>query len=167
MEDMLWKVDWAELVTPKRSLLEMVLRGTVMYLIVFALLRLDLRRQVGGIAMPDILVIVLIAEIAGNGIAANYESLIEGAVLVATVLFWSFLLEWLQWRFPGVERLLRSPRLKLVEDGQLLHRNMRAEFVTREELMAQLREHGVDDCARVKAAWMEANGRITVIRHDE
>lgn len=41
---------------------------------------------------------------------------------------------------------------------------MRAEFVTKEELMAQLREKGVEDCAQVKQACMEADGMISVIK---
>ncbi len=162
----IWTVDWANLFTPKYSLVELFVRGTIMYLVVFALLRLDMRRQVGGIAMPDILVVVLIAEIAGRGIALDYESVIEGAVLIATILFWSFLFEKLQYHVPGFERLLRAKKLALVRDGQILHRNMRAEAITREELMAQLREHGVADTAQVKIAYLEADGQISVIKHD-
>lgn len=161
--ELLWKVDWAALFEPRHSLLELVLRGTLMYWVVLVLLRLDLRRQIGGIAMPDILVVVLIAEIAGSGIAAGYESIGEGAVLVATVLFWSFALEWLQFRFPAVERLLRDRKLKLVEHGRMMRRNMRIELVTPEELMSALREQGVEDCAEVSAAYLEANGKISVI----
>ena len=164
--DIFTNIDWAGLFVPKRPLAELVIRGTVMYLVVFVLLRLDLRRQVGGLGTPDILVVVLIAEIAGNAITVGSESVIEGAVLVATVLMWSFLFEWLQYRFPRLERLLQDRKLKLIDDGRLLHGNMRREFVTHEELMSQLRTHGIDDPAKVKAAYMEANGKITVVKLD-
>jgi uncharacterized membrane protein YcaP (DUF421 family) len=163
----IWTVDWSGLFRPKHSLAELVVRGTIMYLVVVALLRLDMRRQVGGIAMPDILVVVLIAEIAGRGITLEYESVIEGTVLIGTILFWSYLFERLQFRFPAIERLLRAKKLALVQDGRILHRNMRAEAVTREELTAQLREHGVEDHADVKVAYLEADGRISVIKHDK
>jgi uncharacterized membrane protein YcaP (DUF421 family) len=43
---------------------------------------------------------------------------------------------------------------------------MRSEFVTIEELMAQLREDGLEDCTKVKAAYMEADGKISIIRRD-
>jgi uncharacterized membrane protein YcaP (DUF421 family) len=152
--------DWGALFTPTHSLFELLARGSVIYLVVFALLRLDLRRQVGGIAMPDILVIVLIAEIAGNGISSGDNSIADSAILIATILFWSFLFEQLQFHIPGFNRLMRAKKLKLVENGRLLRRNMRTEAVTREELMAQLREHGIDDAAEVKAAY----GTISVIR---
>lgn len=164
--DWLWEIDWTGIFKPKHALLELFLRGTLMYLAIFVLLRVVVRRQVGGMGMTDVLVVVLIAEVAGNGISDNFQSIPESVVLVGTVLFWSYVIEWLQSHFPGVERLLRDSKLKLIENGRMLHRNMRSEFVTTEELMAQLREQGLDDCRNVKAAYMEANGKISVIRRD-
>jgi uncharacterized membrane protein YcaP (DUF421 family) len=165
--DGLLKVDWHAVFTPQHSLLELFLRGTIMYLVIVVLLRVVVRRQVGGsISMTDILVIVLIAEVAGNGIADSFQSVVESTVLVGTVLLWSTLIEWLQSRYPAFERLVRDRKLKLIDNGRLLRRNMRQEFVTVEELMAQLREKGLEDCRDVKAAYMEADGRISIIpRH--
>jgi uncharacterized membrane protein YcaP (DUF421 family) len=112
------------------------------------------------------LVIVLIAEVTGNGISDNFQSVVESTVLIGTVLFWSTLIEWLQSRSAAFERLVRDPKLKLIENGRMLRRNMREEFVTVEELMAQLREKGLEHCRDVKAAYMEADGRISIIRRD-
>ncbi|MPZ30155.1 MAG: DUF421 domain-containing protein [Rhodospirillales bacterium] len=148
------------------SLLELFLHGTIMYLVIFVLPRVVVRRQVGGIGMTDILVIVLIAEVTGNGISDNFQSVIESTVLVGTVLLWNTLIEWPQSRYPAFERLVRDRKLKLIDNGRMLRRNMREEFVTVEELMAQLREKGLEDCGDVKAAHMEADGRISIIRRD-
>ena len=100
----------------------------------------------------------------GNGISDNFQSIGESIILVCTILFWSTLIEWLQSRYPAFERLVRDPKLKLIENGRMLRRNMREEFVSVEELMAELREQGLEDCRDVKAAYMEANGNISVIR---
>jgi len=88
-------------------------------------------------------------------------------VLVLVILFWSYVLEWMQFRFPGFERLAREPKLKLIDHGRLLRRNMQKEFVAREELMAQLREKGPEDCRTVRAAYVEADGSISIIRKDD
>lgn len=159
----LWSVDWHALFVPQHSLLEMVVRGTIMYLAIFGLLRVAHKRQTGGISPADVLVIVLIAEVAGNAFSSAYNSVVEGLVLVCTVLFWSYVLEWLAHRSPAVERLLREPKLKLVAEGRMLRTNMRRELITEEELMAQLRKQGVDDCRIVKSAYMEADGTVSVI----
>ena len=164
MGDLLWHIDWQGVITPTHSLLEMVLRGTIMYFVIFGLMRVVLKRQAGGIGTTDVLVIVLLAEVAGNGFSSHYKSVVEGAVLVATILAWTYAIERLVHRFPAVERLLRPPTLLLVENGKMLLNNMRAELVTKDELMAQLRENGVETCAEVKRACMEADGMISVIK---
>ena len=164
MGEKFWSIDWHGVFIPAASLLEMVVRGTIMYLLVFVLLRFMLKRQIGGIGPSDVLVIVLLAEVAGPAFTADYQSVTEGAVLVITVLFWTYAVEWLGHRFPFFERLIREPKVKLIATGRMLRRNMRAELVTTDELMAQLREKGLEDCKDVAAAYMEADGRISVIR---
>ena len=163
--DQLFAIDWRSVFVPQHSLLEAVIRGTLIYLAIFVMLRIVLRRQVGAIGTTDVLVIVLIAEVSGNGIAPNEQSVVEAVVLVATILFWSYVIEWLQWRFPVFERLTREPKLKLIDNGRMLRKNMRREFITSEELMAQLREEGLEDCMDVKVAYLEADGNISVIKN--
>lgn len=164
MTDLLWRVDWPGILMPTLSVLEMLVRGTIMYFVIFALMRVVLKRESGRIGTADVLVIVLVSEVAGNGFAAGYKSLIEGVVLVATILFWTSTIERLAHRFSAFERFLRPTTVTLVEDGRMLRHNMRAELVTKDELMAQLREHGIEVLGDVKRARMEADGRISVIK---
>jgi uncharacterized membrane protein YcaP (DUF421 family) len=159
-------VDWAEVLLPTQSVLELVVRASAMYLIIFALLRLVLRRHTGGLGTSDLLVVVLVAEIAGNGINADSFSVVGGAISVGTVLLWTYGIEWLQYHVPCLERIVREPKLKLIADGKLLRRNMRAELITFEELMTQLREQGLEDCSQVKAAYVEADGTISILPHE-
>ena len=67
---------------------------------------------------------------------------------------------------PIFHRLFRSPALPLVKNGQLLPHNMRREFITHEELLSQLRLQGIDDVTQVRAAYLEADGRISVLDRD-
>ena len=164
MESALWTVDWEGVFTPTRSVLEMILRATIMYFVIVALLKVVVKRQTGGVGRTDILVIVLVADIAGPGFAADYVSVVEGAVLVATVLFWSYAIEFLTHRFPTFERFFQPPPVLLIENGRMLLRNMRIELITKDELMTHLREEGVGDIAEVEQACMEPDGMISVIK---
>ena len=160
----LFNVDWAAIFTPELSIAELLVRGVVMYLIVFALLRLVLRRQVGGIGTSDILVLVLVSEVAGQGFLPDSRSVVDAGIVIFVILCCSYAVEWLQFRVPAFERVMREPKLKLIEDGRLLRRNMRQEFVTEDELMAQLRKEGLEDCREIKSAYLEADGRVSIIR---
>ena len=166
MGDVFWQIDWQSIFIPTISLVELVIRGTLMYFVLFGLLRLVLKRQAGGIGTTDVLVIVLLAEVSGKGFTSDYTSVVEGTVIIATVLFWSYVLEWAGHKYPAVERILRAQTLMLIQNGKMLRKNMRAELVASEELMAQLREQGIEDCSQVKKAFMEADGKISVVKFD-
>ena len=137
-----------------------------MYLLILAGFRI-FRREAGSLAMADLLVVVLIADAAQNGMAGEYRSLTEGVVLVATVFAWNYSLDWLAYRSRFVHKLLHPPSLLLVDHGKLRHRHLRAQLITREDLLEQLREQGVDDVTHVKACWLESDGRLSVIRADD
>src|SRR3712207_9303493 len=109
--------DWQEMFVPVHSILEIVIRGTATYVMLFLILRFLLKRQTGVIGIADLLVIVLIADAAQNAMAAEYKSITEGALLVLTIVFWNYALDWLGYRFPAFQRLVRPPPLPLMKDG--------------------------------------------------
>lgn len=74
---------WHDVFVPTHSMFEMFVRGTTMYLVIFALLRFVLKRQSGGFSTPDLLLVVLLADAAQNGMADEYRSITEGVVVVA------------------------------------------------------------------------------------
>ncbi len=160
----LYSVDWHAMFVPAIGLAEVVLRGSIMYLALFAILRFIGRRQAGHFGPADLLVIVLIADAAQNALGKDYNSITEGIVLVCTIVGWEYALDWLAWRFPALRSILKAPALKLIENGRILEQNMRKEMLTRDELMGQLREEGVEDLAAVKVARLEGDGRLSVIK---
>jgi len=159
--------NWQELFVPVHPVPEIILRGTLTYLILFLILRFFLKRQSGVLGIADLLVIVLIADAAQNAMANEYKSITEGAILVLTIVFWNYAVDWLGFRFPAFQRLTRPPPLLLIKDGQMIFRNMRQEMITTEELNSQLRQQGVEHCSEVKSAYIEGDGRISVIRNDK
>jgi uncharacterized membrane protein YcaP (DUF421 family) len=161
--DKLFTVDWQAAFVPTVPLAEIVLRGTVMYLFLFALLRL-MKRGSGKVGLADLLLVVVIADAAQNAMASEYKSITEGAVLVSTLVFWNYALDWLGDRFPRIQRLLHPPPVCLVKDGKMLRRNMRQELVSEDELMSQLRLQGAKELSEVKEARLEGNGEISVVK---
>lgn len=161
--DRIFHVDWDGLAIPTHSILESVVRGTLMYLALFFILRFVMKRQAGAIGIADILVIVLIADAAQNAFARSYESITEGVTLVLVIVFWDFLIDWLSFRFPALRSILQRSALPLISNGKLMRRNMRQEYLTEEELLSLLRKQGIEDVVNVKAAFMEADGQLSVL----
>jgi uncharacterized membrane protein YcaP (DUF421 family) len=160
-------MDWESIFLPDVHLFEMILRGSVMYIALFVLLRIILKRQTGSLGMTDLLLITLIADASQNAMAGEYKSLPDGIVLVGTIIFWSYTLDWFGYKFPWFGRFIEPPPLPLIKEGKLLRRNMRRELITEEELMSQLREQGLDDFGKVKEAYIESDGRISVVAYEQ
>jgi len=163
--DSLLQIDWKAVFVPEVALLEIVLRGTLVYLLLFFVLRV-LRREAGALGISDLLVVVLIADAAQNAMSSEYKSVTEGAVLVGTIMAWDYSLDWLGYRFPAFARVLRPAPLPLVKDGRALRQNMRKEMISMEELMSQLREQGVEHLSEVKRCYLEGDGHVSVIKKD-
>lgn len=157
-------MDWQEIFGFTVSPWELVIRGTVMYFFLFALFRVVVRRRVGAIGMADILILVIVADAAQNGMSGEYRSVSEAVVLVSTLIGWNVLIDWLTFRIPRLQKVLEPPPLLLIDKGRILWRHLRHEFVSEEELKSKLREHGVAEASEVDKAYMEPDGQVTVLK---
>jgi uncharacterized membrane protein YcaP (DUF421 family) len=155
-------VHWGQLFRPTTEVPELIIRGTVVYLALYLMLRVVLKRESGMTGVTDLLVIVLLADAAQNGMSGGYMSITDGIVLVGTIIFWAWLLNFIAFVSPRAARVIRPRPLLLVRNGRVLARNMRRELLTDDELMANLREQGVKRLEDVAAVYMESDGRLSV-----
>lgn len=157
-------VDWAGLLQLSVPLLEIVVRGTVMFWFLFLVFRFVVRRDIGTVGIGDLLILVIVADAAQNAMAGEANTIGDGMVLVATLIGWNVLLDWISYRFSAFRRFAEPRPLCLVSDGRILRRNMRRELITDEELLAKLRANGIDSLEQVKDVYMEADGRFSIIK---
>jgi uncharacterized membrane protein YcaP (DUF421 family) len=149
---------------PDVSLLETIVRGIVTYFSIFIILRVVLRGRTSAVAMSDLLVLVLLADAAQNAMAAEYTSITNGVVLVATIVVCSFATDWVAYRVEAVRRFVHPDRKPLVANGRVMRKVLAEELMTEDELMTQLRLNGVESIDEVKAAYLEGNGEVSVIK---
>jgi len=142
---------------------ELIIRGSAMYWFLVVVFRFVLRPS-SAVGMADVLLLVIIADAAQNAMAGEYTSITDGIILVSTIIGWNVLIDWLSYMSPTVRNILEPRELPLVRDGQLIRRNMRRELISEAELMGKLREHGIADVKDVKAAFIERDGAISVIK---
>src|SRR4051812_45214483 len=94
-------IDWNSVFVPAIGLGEIIVRGSLMYLGLFVILRVMARRQAGHFGPADLLVIVLIADAAQNGLGKDYGSITEGLTLVLTIVAWNICLTGYPGAIPG------------------------------------------------------------------
>lgn len=158
------EIQWDELFGLSIPALELIIRGTAVYWFLFLLFRFVLRREIGSIGLTDVLFVVVVADAAQNGMAGEYKSITDAFILIATISAWNLLVDWLNMKFPSVRNVLEARPLMLVSNGRILSHNLRKELLTEEELLAKLREEGIENIQAVKFACMESDGKVSVIK---
>jgi len=161
----IFQVDWQSIFVPHESLLEIFIRGTIMYLAMFVLLRV-FRRQAGSVSIADLLVIVIIADAAQNGMAGDAKSVTEALLLICTIISWDYFLDFLGFKSKLLRQVIEPEKLKVIENGKYLRRNMRKEMITTEELESQMRQDGIEDISKVKAGYLESDGHFSFIENE-
>lgn len=157
---------WRGIFIPSVPLLETVVRGTVMYLGLFAVMRLA-RRESSGFSLADILLITLLGDAAQNAMIGSSTTLTDGVLLIATIVGWERAIDWLSWRFTVVRTWLLPAPLPLIANGRIIRANLRREWITVDELLAQLRRSEVEGPSGVARCTLEADGSITVIKSQD
>lgn len=158
------EINWQHLFVFTVSPFELFVRGTLIFLFLFCLFRFVVHRDVGALGVSDLLVLVIIADASQNAMAGEYKSVVDGFVLIGTIIFWSFLLNFLSFRFDLIRRFVLPRPLCLVKDGVKQEKNLRRELIADEELSEILREHEIENISEVKRAYLEPDGQVTVFR---
>lgn len=158
--------DWNTILAPSVPLLELVIRGTLTFLVLTVLFRLVGQREAGGLGLTDLLVVVLVAQAAGPGMLGQADTLADALIVVVTMLAWSVAIDALGYRSAMFSRLTTAPARLLISDGRLNRRVMRREFMTYEEVLSQLRLHGISEIGNVHRAYLEPSGMVSVVARE-
>jgi uncharacterized membrane protein YcaP (DUF421 family) len=157
---------WSSVFVPDVNLLQIFVRTSVLYLFLVVMLRLVLRRQVGGLGTAEILVVVLLGDASQNAMTGNYNSITGGLVVISTLLFWTIVLDAAAYRWPAVERLVEHRPLRIIDEGRVNQRAKRKELLSDQELLSELRKRGIRRIDDVEAAVIEPDGQLSVVRRD-
>lgn len=149
------------------TLLEIVLRTGIIYLLVLVGIRLAGKREVGQMTPFDLTLLLLLSNSVQNAMTGADTSLAGGAVAATTLLVLNYLLA----EYSGINRRFRrfvqgQPSL-LVHDGQVIESHMAKEHVSMDELQRALREHGVGTYKDAALAVLEVDGSISVLKYDD
>jgi uncharacterized membrane protein YcaP (DUF421 family) len=143
--------------------LSIAAKTAFIYLFIIVGLRLLGTRELGRLNAYDFVLIVVIANAVQNALVGGDNTLVGGLVSALTLLLMNLLFTALLDRYPWLEKRVIGEPAVLVSDGHPRSDCMRREGVTRDELMAALREHGVTDLRDVRLAVLEIDGEISVV----
>ena len=147
--------------------MDIVLRATAMFFIVFLLLRLLGKRELGQMAPFEVVVLVVIGDLIQQGVTHNDFSLTGATLAIVTFAFWAVLLGWLTYLFPRLKGALEGEPRVIVRHGELLEANLKRDRMTRAEVESEMRLAGIARMSEVDWAILEPAGKISFIKRDD
>ncbi|MGH2459220.1 MAG: DUF421 domain-containing protein [Chloroflexota bacterium] len=138
-------------------------KTAVIYVFLVVGLRLIGKRELGQMTIYDLVLIVVLANSVQNAMVGPDTTLVGGLVASVTLLSLNRLFTFLLVRYPRLEQRMVGEPILIVRDGRILWGQLRRAGLTRELLMAALREHGVGRLEDVKMAVLEVDGTISVV----
>jgi len=145
------------------DLLGVALRSAIVYVFLVLALRLIGRREVGQLTIPDLVVLLVIANGVQNAMVGSNTTVLGGIVSAITVLVIARAVQIAVNRSRRfAEAFVGEPRI-LVTDGRVDQVAMREEEISISDLMEALHEHGIERLEEVHLAILEVDGGISVI----
>lgn len=156
--------NWGDVLLPHGPLLELIVRPTIVYFFLLACLRLFARRQVSRFGLSDILILFLLATTVRHGLTGRYLGVGDALIVASTILLWDWLLNMLSYHSRVIRWLVRGRAILVVRAGEIVEDAAHRERLSRDDIMEKLREHGVAELSGVREAYVEPDGKFSVIR---
>lgn len=138
-------------------------RTIALYLFIIAGIRLMGKRQVGELEPSELVLALIIADLAAVPMQDFGIPLLSGVIPILTLLAITMIISVLTMKSIKFRALLCGRPSIIVENGKLCQREMQKNRFTVDELMEELRMKSVTDIATIKYAILETNGQISVL----
>ena len=139
------------------------LRTIILYAFIIIGIRLMGKRQVGELEPSELVLALLIADLAAVPMQDFGIPLLTGLIPILTLLCLTMALSVLTMRSVRFRAVLCGRPSVIVENGKLRQNEMKKNRFTLDELMEELRMQGITDLSTVKYAILETNGQLSVL----
>jgi len=141
-------------------------KTALIYLFLILGLRILGKRELGQMTIYDLVLIIILANAVQNAMVGPDNSLVGGLIAATTLLILNKIFTAALMKSRKLAHLMIGNPVLIVSEGQLLRDRMQREGITREQVMAALREHGIERVDDVRMAILEVDGSISVVPQD-
>jgi uncharacterized membrane protein YcaP (DUF421 family) len=146
--------------------MEIVLRATIVYGLMFLIMRGLRRRALAEMSPFEMILLVSFGDIVQQAVTQEDYSLTGALLAIGTFAFWISLMTWASWRFGKVRRVIEGVPLVIIEHGRPVDRTLEVEQMPLDELREAARQQGIDDLGRVRLGVLEPSGKLSFITYD-
>jgi uncharacterized membrane protein YcaP (DUF421 family) len=143
--------------------MDIVLRAALAFAFILMLTRIVGRRELSSLEPFDLILLVTIGDLVQQGVTQNDFSVTGMLLAVGTIGLLTVLFSYLPWKFQVLRPMLEGIPVILIEDGNVIERNLKRNRLTQEEVAAAARIQQIASLADVRWAVLETSGQISFI----
>lgn len=144
------------------NLILILVRTAFFYFLIFIVYRMMGKREVGQLGIIDLIVSILIAELACISIENYDNNIMQSIIPIVTLLFLQVTLATLSLKLPKLRIFLDGNPSVIIKDGKVNYKEMIKQKYNLDDLMVQLREKGSRSIDEIEYAILESNGTLSI-----
>ncbi|CAH0207810.1 hypothetical protein SRABI80_01983 [Peribacillus frigoritolerans] len=147
--------------------LGIIFRTTVIYLVIWFLFRMMGKREVGELSILDLVVSIMIGDIAVLSFEDLEKPFIRQTIPMFVLAFLQITLAFASLKSVKLRNLMDGKPQIIIDQGKIDEKAMRKQRYNFDDLLTQLREQGIIDINEVQFAILETSGKLSVIKKSD
>lgn len=147
--------------------MDIVIRAAVIFVFIFILTRIVGRRELSSLEPFDLIMLVVIGDLVQQGVTQSDNSVTGAFLAVATIGLLTVVFSYAAFKWRRIRPVLNGEPIVLVEDGEVIERNLRRQRLTVEEVEAEARLTQIGSLRDVRWSILETDGRISFVKKED
>jgi uncharacterized membrane protein YcaP (DUF421 family) len=143
--------------------MDLVFRATVIFFFIFLITRIAGRRELSSLEPFDVILLVVLGDLVQQGITQSDESVTGTLIVISTITLLSVAVGWASFRSGRLRLVTEGQPIILVQDGQIVERNLRRERLSQGDVEEEARRQQFASLEDVRWAILEKEGSISFI----
>ena len=142
-------------------------RTVLLYLLILLIFRLMGKREIGELSILDLVVYIMIAEMASLAIENTKDPLVNTLLPISVLVIIQITLAMLSLKSKKFRDIVDGKPTIIINDGKIDEKAMRSQRYNFDDLLLQLREKDVGDIADVEYAILEPSGTLSIFQKNQ
>ena len=144
-----------------------IIRTLFLYVLIIFIFRIMGKREIGELSILDLVVFMMIAEMAAMAIEQPNDPMIHTVLPMGVIVLIQVLFAWFSLRSKSFRELLDGKPSVIIHNGKIDDKVMKKQRYNYDDLLLQLREKDIFNLADVEFAILEPSGKLSVIKKDK
>jgi uncharacterized membrane protein YcaP (DUF421 family) len=162
--------DWHRILfgtAPAAFLIEVLIRTLIIYLALLIILRLMGKRMGGQLTISELSVMLTLGAIISVPMQTPDKGILQGILVLVGALFFQRGLNYLAVRNKKLELLTQGSESILVKNGVLQSKELKGSNISREQIIAVLRNEQIYNLGEIRRVYLEASGLFTIFKYPQ